>query len=86
MTILATVSGLFVSSPSKNWIRTLLKFLVINVLLLIPLSAFAHIISITVNSPFPAQMNLSSTASATYTVKNISSRVPVDCDRSKSIS
>jgi hypothetical protein len=44
--------------------------------LLFPMTASAHIISIAATSPFPAQMNVSSAATATYTVTNIASKIP----------
>jgi hypothetical protein len=58
--------------PKKFFFTNLL----LCVFLLFPLAASAHIISITATSPFPSQMNASSTATATYTVKNIASRIP----------
>jgi hypothetical protein len=52
------------------------NFLSVNLLLLMPAVTYAHVIAITATQPFPAQMNFSSTATAVYTVTNISSRVP----------
>jgi hypothetical protein len=44
---------------------------------LLPVTAFAHIISIAATSPFPSQLNTSSTASASYTVTNLAKRTPI---------
>lgn len=52
--------------------------------LLIPLSSFAHQIAIVATSPFPSSVPVSSVASATYTVVNISSKIKLtikDCSR-----
>lgn len=43
--------------------------------LIVPLNCFAHLISITATTPFPASVDVSSVHQAIFTVKNITSRV-----------
>lgn len=49
----------------------------LSILLLCPMISFAHLISITATQPFPVNIPATSSASATFTVTNISSRATV---------
>ncbi|MFI4956249.1 MAG: hypothetical protein ACHQAX_03470 [Gammaproteobacteria bacterium] len=58
--------------------RTCLIFnkLIFGMSLLLPITAFAHLLSITASSPFPEAVTVSTTATATFTVTNISA-IPI---------
>lgn len=51
--------------------------IILSILLFFPLATYAHLISITATTPFPATVPASSTTLATFTVTNIASRVSV---------
>ncbi|MDR3478368.1 MAG: hypothetical protein P4M14_10090 [Gammaproteobacteria bacterium] len=51
--------------------------LLTSLFLFLPMTAFAHIISIAATSPFPSQLNTSATATASYTVTNIAKKTPI---------
>lgn len=49
--------------------------LILSISLLFPCAAFAHLISIKATTPFPSVVHVLSTATATFTITNITSRV-----------